>query len=159
MRTRGRKKYEMTFNQPWNVLIWNMDLYQPGFKFKTVCPSMKSVNTNLSVVERGDVILTFFFSGLCRNFRCDCGNRKFTELQCKLYSVSSIMWSAVLVTCKELGQSSGRMLHRCGAFLSSVHETIPRAPPITWLLKCFEASFSPGPELESNKVQILCYCT
>lgn len=30
------------------------------------------------------------FCGLCRNFRCDCGNRKFTELQCKLHPVSLV---------------------------------------------------------------------
>jgi len=27
-------------------------------------------------------------SVFCRNFRCDCGNRKFTDLQCKLHLVS-----------------------------------------------------------------------
>ena len=34
----------------------------------------------------------FFFSCLFfRNFRCDCGNKKFPEFKCKLYSVGCLL--------------------------------------------------------------------
>lgn len=61
--------------------------------------------------KRDDVTDSLFFCGYIRNFRCDCGNRKFTELQCKLFAVSSHVVIQTLFTYIQQEQSSVLRIH------------------------------------------------
>lgn len=44
------------------------------------------------------VFLTFFFLCLSRNFRCDCGNKRFGDFKCQLIPVSDVLSNWICLT-------------------------------------------------------------